>query len=179
MRVALLALALLPSVAFAITITAPSASKYWVQFDGNQISWTTSSGDPSTVDIYVANSNTTLLNGNFSIARNVLVSSQSFLVTNVTLVVGSGYKALFTNSTDLTNVFATSSDFEVKLPGTSPAPTTAPSPTTAANGSSSGNSTGSPTSTSTTSRNAALGLVGDPLSLLYACGIVEFSTFYL
>ncbi|KAI0286264.1 hypothetical protein BC826DRAFT_1109042 [Russula brevipes] len=103
----------------------------------------------------------------------------SFLVTNVTLVAGPGYKVQFANITDPSIVYANSASFEVKPPGTSPAPTASPSPTSATNGSSTGNSTSNPTSTSTTSRNAALGLVADPLSLLYACGVVAFSTFYL
>jgi hypothetical protein len=47
-----------------------------VQNTSNQISWTYTQGDPTSVDIIVNNSNNQTLNGNFSIARNVPVSQE-------------------------------------------------------------------------------------------------------
>jgi len=187
MRVALLALALLPSVAFAITISGPSATSYWVQNTSNQISWSFSSGDPSSVDIFVSNSNNATLNGNFSIARSVPVSQESFTVTDVTLRVGTNYQVLFLDPTTDTQVIAQSSNFEVKAPGTSPAPTANPSSATpqgTASGTSSGNGTASGSAASSTSisskkSNAAIGLAFDARGLSSVCGIVAFGTLFL
>jgi len=134
------------------------------------------------VDIIVTNSNPQTLNGAFSIARGVPVSSESFTVTDVTLVVGTGYQVSFVSPTDASQVLAQSSNFEVKVPGTSPAPTS--SPTTAASsetgtGVSSGSSTASKTATTSSTKNAAPGLAADACSLFYACGIVAFASFFL
>jgi len=180
MYLALLAFALLPSAAFAtITINTPSASQYWVQNTSNLIAWTYTQGDPTSVDIIVTNSNTQTLNGAFSIARGVPVSSESFTVTDVTLVVGTGYQVSFVSPANASQVLAQSSNFEVKVPGTSPAPTSTPT-TAAASGTLSGSSAVSGTATSTSStKNAAPGLVADARSLFYACGIVAFGSFFL
>ncbi|KAN0103645.1 hypothetical protein V8E52_011783 [Russula decolorans] len=190
MRVALLALALLPSAAFAaITINGPSASSYWVQNTSNLISWSFTQGDAATVDIVVSNSNNQTLNGNFSIARSVPVSQESFTVTDVTLRVGTGYQVSFFDTTE-TQVLAQSSAFEVKAPGTSPAPTANPSSTTpqgtgSGSGSgTSGNGTGSgsaasSTSTSSKKSNAALGLAFDARGLFSVCGIIAFGALFL
>jgi len=136
------------------------------------------------VDIIVTNSNSATLNGAFSIARGVPVSSESFTVTDVTLVVGTGYQVSFVSPTDATQVLAQSPNFEVKVAGTSPAPTSTPTTATAAaSGTLSGSSTtasGTATSTSSTKKNsAAPGLVADARSLFYACGIVAFGSFFL
>lgn len=137
------------------------------------------------MDIVVVNSNNQTLNGNFSIARSVPVSQESFTVTEVTLRVGTGYRVLFLDTTE-TQLIAQSSDFEVKAPGTSPAPTATPSSTTTqgtGNGTSSGNGTASgsaASSTSTSSKNnAALGLAFDARGLLSVCGIVAFGASFL
>ncbi|KAH9995218.1 hypothetical protein BJV77DRAFT_235898 [Russula vinacea] len=183
MRVVFLAFALLPSAAFAaITITGPSASSYWVQNTSNLISWTYGSGDPSSVDIIVNNSNNQTLNGNFSIARSVPVSQESFTVTDVTLRVGTGYRVLFVDPTTDTQLIAQSSDFEVKAPGTSPAPTASPSTSLQGSGTPSGSSTASGSSASSTStkkNSAALGLAVDARGLFYACGTIAFGLFFL
>lgn len=50
-----------------------------VQFTTNTISWTFTSGDPTSVDIIITNSNNQTLNGNFSIARAVPVSQEVYL----------------------------------------------------------------------------------------------------
>ncbi|KAI9447078.1 hypothetical protein F5148DRAFT_1020530 [Russula earlei] len=145
MRATLLALALLPSTVFAIiTITGPSASSYWVQNTSNIISWSYTSGDPTSVDIIVTNSDNQTLNGAFSIARGVPVSQESFTVTDVTLRVGTGYRVAFLDPVNDNQTFAQSSDFEVKVPGTPPAPTATTNPTAAASGSGSPSGTGTP-----------------------------------
>ncbi|KAI0275500.1 hypothetical protein BGY98DRAFT_992297 [Russula aff. rugulosa BPL654] len=187
MRVALLALALLPTAAFAaITITGPSETLYWVQNTSNNISWTYTQGDPTSVDIVISNSNNATLNGNFSIARSVPVSQESFTVTDVTLRVGTGYQVMFLDPTTDTQLIAQSSAFEVKAPGTSPAPTATPSTTSpqgTGSGTSSGNGTASgsaASSTSTSSKsNAALELAFDARGLFSVCGIVTFGALFL
>lgn len=47
-----------------------------VQNTSNNISWTYTQGDPTSVDIVISNSNNATLNGNFSIARSVPVSQE-------------------------------------------------------------------------------------------------------
>ncbi|KAH9979824.1 hypothetical protein BJV74DRAFT_732618, partial [Russula compacta] len=101
----------------AITIAGPSASSYWVQDASNLISWTYTQGDPSSVDIIVSNANNQTLNGNFSIARDVPVSQESFTVTNVTLVVGTGYQVIFIDPATNTLVYAQSAQFQVEAAG--------------------------------------------------------------
>ncbi|KAI0300061.1 hypothetical protein B0F90DRAFT_575031 [Multifurca ochricompacta] len=138
MRAALLALALLPSAVFAtISITGPSPNQYWVQNTSNTIQWTYNQGDPTPVDIIITNQANQTLNGDFSIARFVPVSQevwlalllflffffsphallQSFTVTHVTLRVGTGYQVVFVNPVDGSQVYANSSNFEVRTPG--------------------------------------------------------------
>ncbi|KAF8466043.1 hypothetical protein DFH94DRAFT_639426 [Russula ochroleuca] len=167
----------------AITITGPSASSYWVQNTSNLISWTYTTGGPASVDIVVNNSNNQTLNGNFSIARSVPVSQESFTVTDVTLRVGTGYKVLFVDTNTDSQVIAQSSDFEVKAPGTSPAPTATPSTSLQGSGTpSTGSSTASGSSASSTStkkNNAATGLAVDARGLFYACGTLAFGSFFL
>jgi activator of HSP90 ATPase len=186
MRAAFFALALLPSAALAtITINTPSSSSYWVQNVSNTIGWTYTSGDPTPVDIIITNGNNATLNGDFSIARFVPVSQQAFTVTNVTLLAGTGYQVVFVNPTNASQVYANSSNFEVKASGTSPAPTSTPSPS----GSSSGNSVASSgtksstspssTSSSTSKKNSALGMVVDVPGLLYASSAIVFGAFFL
>jgi len=187
MRAALFALALLPSAAFAtITITGPSASQYWVQNDSNTIQWSYTPGDPTPVDIILTNGNNQTLNGDFSIARFVPVSQESFTVTNVTLRPGTGYQVVFINSVDPTQVYANSSDFEVKAPGTSPAPTSTPGSSSGSPSGNSATSSGTPsttssssTSSSTTKKNSALGMVVDIPGLLYASSAIVFGTLFL
>jgi len=182
MRLALLALALLPFAAIAkITITTPSASAYWVQNTSNMIAWTYNQGDPSSVDVLITNQNNATLNGAFSIARGVPVSQESFTVTDVTLRTATGYQVSFVDPNNATNVLAQSAQFEVKAPGTSPAPTTAPtSGSTSANGTASGSAASSATATASSSNksNAALGLVADASSVSYVYGIVALGSFF-
>jgi len=186
MRAAFFALALLPAAALAtISINTPSSTGYWIQFDSNNISWSYTSGDPTPVDILVTNGDNATLNGDFSIARYVPVSQQSFTVTNVTLLVGTGYQVVFVNSNNASQVYANSSDFEVKAAGTTPAPTSTPS----SSGSSSGNSVASSgtksstspssTSSSTSKKNSAPGMVVDVPGLLYASSAIVFGAFFL
>ncbi|KAI9439412.1 hypothetical protein BJY52DRAFT_1096204, partial [Lactarius psammicola] len=118
-----------------------------VQNVSNTIQWTFNPGDPTPVDIIITNQNNQTLNGDFSIARFVPVSQESFTVTNVTLRPGTGYQVVFINPVNTTDIYANSSNFEVKAPGTSPAP----SSTSGSTNSSSGNSASSSGTTSTTS----------------------------
>lgn len=149
MRLALAALSLFPVLAFAeISITGPSSSAYWVQNTSNTITWSFGAGDPNPVSIIVTNKDNTTLNGAFSIAESVNVSQASFTTTNVTLRPGSNYQVVFVNSTNLTQVYANSSDFEVRPAGTTPAPT-------ASSGSGSGSGSGSATGTGTSASGSA------------------------
>ncbi|THH05451.1 hypothetical protein EW145_g4781 [Phellinidium pouzarii] len=150
------------SSALAITINQPSSSLFWVQNTSNTIAWTFSSTDPNPVDITVTNSNSSFLNGVFSIARNLDVSNGSFTVTNVTLVVASGYVVNFVNSTNQTQIFASSQPFSVMAAGTTPATTStsaasssATSPSGSASGSS-GSATGTSASAASSSSSAAI-----------------------
>ncbi|KAI0028657.1 hypothetical protein K488DRAFT_37907, partial [Vararia minispora EC-137] len=126
----------------AITITGPSASQYWVQNTSNTISWTATSADPASVDVIVTNTNNQTLNGDFSIARFLNTSSESFVVTNVTLRPGDSYQVVFVNTSNPNQVFANSSDFTVMPPGSAP---TVTSPSGA-----SGNSSASASSSAST-----------------------------
>ncbi|OCH90149.1 hypothetical protein OBBRIDRAFT_731355, partial [Obba rivulosa] len=97
----------------ALSISGPSASSFWVQFSSNTITWSSNSSDPAQVDIFVTNTNTSILNGAFSIANNVPVTSESFTVTNVTLRVGDGYSVVFVSPSNNSQVLATSGTFSV------------------------------------------------------------------
>ncbi|KZS89737.1 hypothetical protein SISNIDRAFT_416564, partial [Sistotremastrum niveocremeum HHB9708] len=139
----------------AITITEPSPSSFWVQNQTNTISWTFASGDPNPISIVIVNSNNTFLNGEYSIHEFVDLSNGSFTVTNVTLLVASGYQVEFVNTTNLTQVFATSQTFDVKAPGTSGTATSPSTTGSSGSGSSgSGSATGSSTSGSSTSTSS-------------------------
>jgi len=133
--------------ALGLTITGPSPSLFWVQFTSNNITWNFANGDPSPVDIQVVNSNNTILNGPFAIARSVETNNGSFTVTNVTLVVATGYTVNFVNSTNPTQVFAQSQPFSVDAPGTPPATVSSSAPastaTSPSNSSSNGTTPGS------------------------------------
>ncbi|KAI0245949.1 hypothetical protein BJV78DRAFT_1158244 [Lactifluus subvellereus] len=180
MRAAFLAL-LLPSVALgAITITRPSSTEYWVQDINNEIQWTYNQGDPTPVDIIVTNQANQTLNGPFSIARFVPVSQETFTVTGVTLRVATGYQVAFVNPANTNQVYATSSTFEVKAAGTTPAPTIVPTTSASASGTPTGSSaSSSPSASSTKKSNAALGLAMDIPALLYTCSILALGTFFL
>ncbi|THH33384.1 hypothetical protein EUX98_g818 [Antrodiella citrinella] len=149
MRFAAFVAALLPTVALAtISITGPSETEYWVQFTSNNISWSFAAGDPNPVSIIIQNGNASFLNGAFSIAQNIDVSLESFTVTNVTLNVDDGFQVAFVNPSNQSQIYATSSNFSVKAPGTAPAP---PINATA----SASSSSSSPSATSPTSSGAA------------------------
>jgi len=139
------------------------------------------------VDIVVSNSNNQTLNGNFSIARSVPVSQESFTVTDVTLRVGTGYQVSFLDTTE-TQIIAQSASFEVKAPGTSPAPTANPSTTTPqgtgsstspGNGTASGSAASSTSTSGSSKNNAVLGLALDVRGLFSVCGIVTFGGLFL
>jgi len=127
----------------AISITSPNSNDYWVQATSNVINWSFSSGDPNPVDITITNSNSSFLNGAFSIARNLDASNGTFTVTNVTLRVAQGYVVNFVNGTNSSQIFASSQQFEVKKPGT------------AKSGNGNATATASGSSASSTSPNAS------------------------
>jgi len=170
----------------ALSITNPSSSDFWVQFTSNVIDWSFSSGDPSPVDITITNSNSSFLNGAFFIARGLAASAGSFTVTNVTLRVADGYTVNFVNSTNGTQIFASSGTFQVKQAGTPPATNaSATSPGSSSNTSASGSASGSGasgTATTSSSRGAATsnaaahltatGLFGQGAAALAASGVV-------
>ncbi|KAH9825018.1 hypothetical protein DFH28DRAFT_878538 [Melampsora americana] len=112
----------LAASSLAFTVTGPSASSYWVQFSTNTISWSQGSGDPPVVSLQIVNPNRNLLNGVFSIAEYVKASLESYTVTNVTLLVGDGYQVQMVNSTNATQVYASSGTFSVKDANTTAAP---------------------------------------------------------
>ncbi|KAL5533130.1 hypothetical protein ACEPAF_4906 [Sanghuangporus sanghuang] len=171
-----LALLAAASSALAITIDTPSPESYWVQNTSNTISWSFSSSDPNPVDIIVSNSNSSYLNGNFSIATSVDLSNGTFTVTNVTLVVASGYTVSFLNISNSDQVYASSEQFEVKASGTTPAsvssasasPTATSAGGTASGSASSGSASGSGSASaaSSTESSAALRTLGGELPTL-------------
>ncbi|KAL0946549.1 hypothetical protein HGRIS_012754 [Hohenbuehelia grisea] len=175
-------LAAAASSALAITINAPSGQNYWVQNASNVISWTFDAGDPSPIDITITNPNSSFLNGNFSIARNVGLDNGSFTVTNVTLRVASGYVVNFVNSNQ-TQVLATSQPFDVRRPGTTPVTVSlpSPSPTAASSSSRSGTSTrataATPTSTVPSAENGALPAYVDLMPLALSAVVAIFGGF--
>ncbi|ETW76437.1 hypothetical protein HETIRDRAFT_411851 [Heterobasidion irregulare TC 32-1] len=189
MRLALAALSLFPVLAFAeISITGPSSSAYWVQNTSNTITWSFGAGDPNPVSIIVTNKDNTTLNGAFSIAESVNVSQASFTTTNVTLRPGSNYQVVFVNSTNLTQVYANSTDFDVKPAGTTPAPTASSgsgsgSASATGTGSSASGSASSTSSTSSAPRSSSaslairLSLTSAPgtLHALGACGLAALA----
>jgi len=126
-------LATLVASTSAFTINSPTSSDYWVQGETNTIAWSAGGSDPPVVSLQIINANRTLLNGAFAIAEYVKASLMSFTVTNVTLVVADGYVVQMVNSTNNTEVFASSGTFSVKPAGTTPAPASGSSGTQTAN----------------------------------------------
>lgn len=143
----------------ALSISSPSPSAYWVQNTSNVINWSFSSGDPNPVDITVTHTNSSILNGAFSIARNLDASNGTFTVTDVTLRVAQGYVVNFVNGTNSSQIFASSQQFDVKKPGTAPAAganaTSSASGSSPSATSSSGSGSASGSATQTSSRGAA------------------------
>lgn len=125
MRFALAAALTALPIALGITILEPSPSSYWVEMTTNEIVWSYNAGDPNPINIIVSAQNDTTLNGDFVIAQNIDLTLEHFTITNVTLVVGSGYSVSFANPSNGSDVYATSQSFSVMAPGTSAAPTSA------------------------------------------------------
>jgi len=173
----------------ALSISSPGSNNYWVQNTSNVINWSFSSGDPNPVDITVTNSNSSFLNGAFSIARNLDASNGSFTVTDVTLLVATGYVVNFVNGTNQSQIFTSSQEFEVKKPGTPPSSsansTASASGSASATGSGSTSTSGSATQTSNrgaaTSSGAAVrtnagGFLGQGVPALVGSGLVALLT---
>ncbi|EIW56411.1 uncharacterized protein TRAVEDRAFT_150944 [Trametes versicolor FP-101664 SS1] len=189
MRFSLAALALPIAVASALDITGPSESAFWVQNTSNTITWTFSQNDPNPIDIIVVNGNNQTLNGPFAIVSSANVSAESFTITNVTLVPGDGYQVQFVNTTNLTQVFASSPTFTVKPPGSAPAPTSSASSSASASGSAAsasatspnGSSTSSASATASSGANGAVSLTSGQgvFGVIAACGIASLSALLL
>ncbi|KAH9851279.1 hypothetical protein C2E23DRAFT_831876 [Lenzites betulinus] len=186
MRFSLALLALPIAVANALDITGPSETSYWVQNTSNTITWTFSQGDPSLVNIDVVNSNNRTLNGAFSIASSVNVSALTFTVTNVTLVVGDDYQVEFVNTTNTSQILASSPVFTVKPPGTAVAPTSSAASSATASGSASatspsGSTSASASATAAGGSNGAVSLTSTQgvYSLIAACGLASLSALLL
>ena len=124
--------------AVALQINGPSANAYWVQNVSNTITWTHDSNDANPIDIIITNKNETMLNGAFSIERNVDLSNGTFTVSNVTLLSGSGYTVHFVNGTNPSQIYGSSAEFEVRPPGTPVSSDEAAQPSNGAPASSSG-----------------------------------------
>ncbi|KAG8952160.1 hypothetical protein FRC04_005160 [Tulasnella sp. 424] len=119
--IALTVLGLLAApIVSAITVSGPSSDKYWVFGTSNQITWSSSKGDPTSVSITITNPNSDALNGKFSISENVQTTDESFTVTDVTLKPATGYIVNFINPQNNSEIYASSSPFEVKPAGTPP-----------------------------------------------------------
>jgi len=104
----------------ALTITSPSGSHYWVQFQPNIIAWNTCLQDPQIVTLQIIQPDSKTFTGPFSIAEYVHVSGESCYVTNVTLSVADGYQIQMVDPVNMTTVFATSAPFSVWEMGTPP-----------------------------------------------------------
>ncbi|KAI1787388.1 hypothetical protein LXA43DRAFT_712286 [Ganoderma leucocontextum] len=179
----LAALALPIAAANAITILGPSETNFWVQNQTNTITWQFNQGDPSPITINIVNANNQTLNGAFSIASFVNISLQTVTVTNVTLRPGDGYVVEFVNNTNPTQIFANSSTFTVKPPGSQAGPTAtlsgsaaSGSATSSSNSSSSGTSSASATQ-GASGANGALttASTGGVLGIIAACGVASLS----
>ncbi|RPD63405.1 hypothetical protein L226DRAFT_521861 [Lentinus tigrinus ALCF2SS1-7] len=178
----LAALALPIAVANAINIVGPNENAYWVQNATNTITWSFSQGDPSPININVVNGNNATLNGIFSIASFVNVSEQTFTVTNVTLRPGDGYQVQFVNTSNITQVFASSPNFTVKPPGTALAPTVSLSSSAASSTATSPSSSSSTASaTGGASHNGAMSLSTSQgvFGVIAACGVASLSALLL
>ncbi|CAL1698423.1 unnamed protein product [Somion occarium] len=178
------ALAFVPAAFAAISITGPSGSAYC-----NVINWTFEQGDPNPASIIVTNSNNTFLNGAFSIAEFLDLSNKTFTVTNVTLRVADGYTVSLVNPQNQSEVFASSSTFSVRAPGTPPAASSSSeSPTSTGSGSAaptstspSGTSSSDASPTSGSNNSAAVSTFGAQgvLALIATCGIASLSAVLL
>jgi len=113
------AIALIPS-ALALAVTSPNSNAYWVYGISNTISWTYTSGDPTTISIFITNPDSDALNGPFAVAENVPISQQSVTVTQVTLRPDDGYIVNFVDAKNDTAIFAQSTGFTVKPQGSLP-----------------------------------------------------------
>ncbi|KAI0698172.1 Ser-Thr-rich glycosyl-phosphatidyl-inositol-anchored membrane family-domain-containing protein [Cerioporus squamosus] len=181
----LAALALPIAVANALNIVNPNENAYWVQNTTNTITWQFSQGDPSSFNIYLVNGNNQTLNGPFAIASVVNASDQIFTVnTSVTLREGDNYQVQFVNTSNITQVFATSHNFTVKPPGTAPAPTSsASSSSSAASGTATSPSSSSGTASATggANHNGAMSLSTSQgvFGVIAACGVASLSALLL
>ncbi|KAH9922203.1 uncharacterized protein B0H18DRAFT_879565, partial [Fomitopsis serialis] len=170
----------------AITILAPSDSEYWVQNQTNTITWDYTPGDPNPIDIVVSNTQNTTLNGNFSIAQYVNLTTQ-VSPTNVTLVTGGNYQVSFVDPANASVVYATSGTFSVDAPGTSAAPSVSPSSvSSSASGSAASSTSPSSSGSSASTSNSAsaapaqLGMsAGGVMGVIAACGVASLSALLL
>ncbi|KAH7107632.1 hypothetical protein BKA62DRAFT_141124 [Auriculariales sp. MPI-PUGE-AT-0066] len=103
-----------------VDILGPDSDSYWIQFTENNITWAWEKGDVENMSIFISHPDSSVLNGNFTIAEYTAADQHQFTVTNVTLRVAKGYIINFYEAKNPSNVLATSVPFEVKPEGTKP-----------------------------------------------------------
>ncbi|KAH9914060.1 uncharacterized protein BXZ73DRAFT_55186 [Epithele typhae] len=175
------------AVTQALDIVGPSQSAFWVFNTSNSISWSFAAGDPSPINIVIVNSDNATLNGPFSIATGVNVNETAHVAifsTNVTLRPGDNYQVQFVNTTNQTDVFASSTAFTMKPNGSEPAaPVSVSSAASSTATSPSGSRTSSSSSATATgaasNTGGALSSNQGVLGVLAACGLVSLSALIL
>ncbi|KAK0460768.1 hypothetical protein IW261DRAFT_1533216 [Armillaria novae-zelandiae] len=142
------ALALLPLSALSLTVNNPSTT---VTSGGNiTITWTTTTGDPSTFHIELSN---TVFNSQFAVAASVNASAESLTVQLPEVVPGSfpvyrsGFAIQFVNIANISQVYAQTSQFSIANAASGTASTGAASTATGISTGPLSASTGSATST--------------------------------
>jgi len=107
-----------------ITISNPSSASYWVNATANNsLTWSSTANDPSIFHAYVIHDGNTSFQGAYAIANNVQTALGSVNVPVLNLVADTGYQIIFGNISNISDVYATSQSFEIKIQGTTPAPT--------------------------------------------------------
>ncbi|KAL7414528.1 hypothetical protein BDY24DRAFT_385514 [Mrakia frigida] len=148
-------LALAGSALAELQIVRPGTASWWVANSQNTVQWV--GLDPAIFAISVFNSNITLLSsGSAVIQTQNNAYDLSFTLTPF-LNVGTGYTIKLHNTTDPTDVFATSEPFEVRPQGTAYPPVISTLPSTS---SASPSSTAGSNSASTTGAAAAAATTG-------------------
>jgi len=134
----------MPLSANALSILAPSSTWWWQTGNSALLAWDCSDTTYSQFSVLAASTNLTQLTAGYVVLVGQQPNDQC--TTNIVpnLVVGSGYKILFTNIVNYTDIYATSEPFEVKAQGSAypsgPTPHAGASSTTSA-ASATGNST--------------------------------------
>ncbi|SNX83342.1 uncharacterized protein MEPE_02049 [Melanopsichium pennsylvanicum] len=126
---ALALLASLAGLAHAFEVSFPNnTGGYWVTNHTNTLNWKANSSDPTYFSVQLLNSNNSQLNGNFQIG-NALNTANGTAQIFIDQIPSGTYTLLLVNSSnyalDRPQVYYTSSSFEIKPNGTTPAQVTA------------------------------------------------------